>query len=110
DSLGQERYDLDTGEDSWIVLNYDLASGSGQGDMVMFVPVSNFAGAPSGTYVYLFTRFGDHETSDDGFEEWAAVTGPVAAPGPVGGGGGGGGGVGGVVGRGTGGGRSGRAA
>jgi len=66
-------YDLDAGGDNWIKLDYGLNSGSGQGDMVAYIPNSLFTGAGS-QYVYLYSRFGDHNTAsadaDAGFEEW----------------------------------------
>ena len=66
-------YDLDAGGDNWIKLDYGLNSGSGEGDMVAYIPNSLFTGA-STQYLYLFSRFGDQESSDAdsdaGFEEW----------------------------------------
>jgi PEP-CTERM motif len=66
-------YDLDTGGDNWIKLDYSLNSGSGQGDMVAYIPNSLFTGAGT-QYLYLFSRFGDqeaaHADADAGFEEW----------------------------------------
>jgi len=80
-------YNLDTGlcttncnqttnwssTDNWIKLNYDLiGGGSGQGDMVAYVPDAYFqAGNPSANpYVYLYSQFGTMDTSNAGFEEW----------------------------------------
>lgn len=62
-------YDLDAGGDNWVKLDYDLGSGSGSGDMVVFIPNSLFLG---GSYVYLYSRFGLQTCcrSADGFEEW----------------------------------------
>jgi PEP-CTERM motif len=66
-------YDLDSGGDNWIRLDYGLNSGSGEGDMVAYIPNSLFTGAGS-QYLYLYSRFGDQESSDAnadaGFEEW----------------------------------------
>ena len=66
-------YDLDSGGDNWIKLDYGLNSGSGEGDMVAYIPNSLFTGAGS-QYLYLYSRFGDHISanadSDAGFEEW----------------------------------------
>ena len=71
-------YDLDAGGDNWIKLNYSLNSGSGEGDMVAYIPNSLFTGAGT-QYLYLFSRFGHEAGTDAGFEEWwvgpASVTG-----------------------------------
>jgi SdrD B-like protein/uncharacterized protein DUF4214 len=63
-------YDLDAGEDNWVRLNYDLASGSGRSDMVLLVPDAAFGSGSDALYVYLYSQFGTNEASDDGFEEW----------------------------------------
>ena len=70
-SLGSLVYNLDAGSDSWIRLDSSLDSGSGEGDMTMLVPVSVFGNAGAGTFVYLFSRFGDNIAANAGFEEWA---------------------------------------
>lgn len=81
-SLGTLRYDLDAGSDSVVLLDYSLASGSGQTDMTVHVPLTAFAGANPNDYLYLYSQFGlrpaegsgqntkDWSTSA-GFEEWA---------------------------------------
>ena len=50
-------------------------SGSGSGDMFMYVPVSDIGtnvGAAGLTYLYLFSQFGRPQPEDaGGFEEWA---------------------------------------
>lgn len=66
-------YQLDAGGDNGILLNYSLNSGSGSGDMWMFIKKSAFSG--SNPYVYLYTKFGDPNGNNDGYEEWAAVVG-----------------------------------
>jgi len=58
-------YDLDGAGARHILLNYDLNTSSGAGDLVAYVPNSVFG--PE-TYVYVYSRFGD---SSDGFEEWS---------------------------------------
>ena len=63
-------YDLDHGADNWIRLDYDLASGSGSGDMFAFIPSSLF-GSDGNKFVYLYSMFGVKELAEDGFEEWA---------------------------------------
>lgn len=68
------RYDLDTGVDSEILLNYSLNAGSGSGDLLAYIPVTAFGGAIPTDYVYLYSQFGakggDYE-ANAGFEEWA---------------------------------------
>jgi len=60
-----------------VTLNYSLNSGSGSGDMFMYVPVSDLGTDTTGTkYVYLYTQFGVPNASNDGFEEWAASEAP----------------------------------
>jgi hypothetical protein len=79
-SLGTLRYDLDAGGDNWIVIDGNLASGSGQGDVQFLLPVSALGSAAASDYLYLYSRFGDHNASNSGFEEWAIQT---PAPGPA---------------------------
>jgi hypothetical protein len=74
-------YDLDAGEDNWIILDYSLNAGSGAGDMLAYIPDSLFKdefGYYLNDYVYLYSRFGENSLADDGFEEWAhGVNGPI---------------------------------
>jgi len=70
------RWNLDLGADgdSEVLLDYSLNSGSGSGDLFLYVPVSAFAGVNSGSFVYLYSQFGakgGSYVSNDGFEEWA---------------------------------------
>ena len=76
------RYDLDAGVDSWIKLDYSLGTGSGQGDMRMFIPVSALGNAQQTDFVYLYSQFGTNLATNDGFEEWA-VRSAVPAPSAV---------------------------
>ncbi len=70
-------YDLDAGgPDNWLVINYALNGGSGNGDLIVYLPNSLFTGASS-QYLYLYSKFGVNSsadlgasTSDAGFEEW----------------------------------------
>ncbi|MHC4329244.1 MAG: hypothetical protein ACYSWW_14110, partial [Planctomycetota bacterium] len=66
--LGTLIYDMDAGDDEWILLDYKLNHGSGSGDMLAYIPDSLFVG---GDYVYLYSRFGENHASNAGFEEWA---------------------------------------
>lgn len=69
-------YDLDSGGDNYVKLDYALGSGSGSGDMTLYIPDSLFkkngTGPYLGQYVYLYSLFGLQSccTSGDGFEEW----------------------------------------
>jgi len=75
-------YDMDATTDYSVKLDYALNSGSGSGDLFLYVPDSLF----SGKYVYLYSRFGELENNNDGFEEWAVRTGGTvqAVPAPAG--------------------------
>ena len=71
--LGTLRFNNDAGGDTTVRLNYNLNTGSGTGDMFLYVPVSVFAGTLPGDYVYFYSLFGDMHESDAGFEEWAML-------------------------------------
>jgi hypothetical protein len=73
-------YDLDAGMDNWIKLNADLQQGSGHFDMIAVIPEYYFANA-TGPWLYLYSQFGTHYSSDAGFEEWTYGPG-VTPPGP----------------------------
>jgi hypothetical protein len=51
-----------------VLLDYRLNSGSGSGDMLMYIPESVFAG---GSFVYLYSLFGELHPGNAGFQEWA---------------------------------------
>jgi hypothetical protein len=67
----------DMGSGNYIKLDTTLASGSGDGDMLAFIPSSLF-GTDDTKYVYLYSEFGNNVPCEDGFEEWA-----VGADGPI---------------------------
>jgi hypothetical protein len=69
-NLGSMIYDMDAGADNWILLNYRLGRGSGSGDMLAYIPESLFDEG-YGSYVYVYSRFGEHCPNNAGFEEWA---------------------------------------
>jgi len=77
-------YDMDAGPDgdSTIELDYSLNTGSGSGDMFAYIKDSLFTG---GTFVTLYSKFGEPNNNNDGFEEWAVLTadGPDEQPTPV---------------------------
>jgi len=101
DIAGNLVYQLDATGNNEIVLNYNINGGSGQGDMVLLVPVSAFGNVdPNTTYVYLYSAFGgmgdscigryDDATppnadtpitsscaNNDGYEEWYRVLAPA---------------------------------
>lgn len=71
-------YDLDNGgganPDNWVQIDYNVSGGgSGQSDMVFYLPYNLLAGSK---YVYLFSQFGKIDNNNQkyasgaGFEEW----------------------------------------
>jgi len=70
-------YDMDAGGDHWVLMNYRLNTGSGSGDMFLYVPNRLFGNG--GPYVYLYSKFGEHYASNSGFQEWAAGLSPLTA-------------------------------
>jgi hypothetical protein len=90
DSLGNPtnavlKYDIDSGGDVTVQMNAGLNSGSGSGDVDVYVPV--WAADPNRPFVYLFSAFGADSgspgavyPSNDGFEEWATILNPNAPP------------------------------
>ena len=93
DSLGVKRFDMDLPADSYIKYN-DLNSGSGQGDIMFFIPTTAFfqdgflgqSAASMNDYVYLYAKFGtsiDANTdTQGGFEEFYTVKNVQAVPEP----------------------------
>jgi PEP-CTERM motif len=86
---GTLKYSLDAGGDLAVALDYNLNSGSGSGDLLVYIPVS-LLGTDPNTYVYLWSLFGSNSTgftkagydgfeNNDGFEEWAVRT-PTPPP------------------------------
>jgi len=78
-------YDMNPGGGTGnnVKMDYSLNSGSGSGDVFMFLPTSLFAGA---TTLTLYSQFGNPPTSldsNDGFEEWAANLGTSPIPEPT---------------------------
>lgn len=83
--VGSLVYDMENGLGNWVALDYSLNSGSGTGDMFMYVPVAYFGGAANDAIVTLYSHFGrqglDPEEygsgnfgNSDGFEEWAVLS------------------------------------
>lgn len=75
-SLGTLRYDLGANQ---IIYN-DTDSGSGEGDINIYIPVSFFAGAQANDYVYMYQRWGNSDMSEGGFEETALIRGLTPIP------------------------------
>jgi len=61
-------FDLDRTGDNAVLLDYRLNSGSGSGDMLLYVPDALFTG---GTNVYFYSKFGVEYASNAGFQEWS---------------------------------------
>ncbi len=83
-------YDMNApGEDNWVKLDYSTNAGSGDGDMLVYIPDSFFTGAVNyveggDNYIYLYSRFGENFGGNDGYEEWACgVEGPIPEPGTI---------------------------
>jgi len=75
-------YDMDSAGDMTVKLNYAINSGSGSGDLFVYIADSLFTG---GTHVTLYSKFGEPDGNNDGFEEWAVRSGtfngnPVPLP------------------------------
>jgi len=81
-NIGTKIYDLDAGGNNWILLNYGLNSGSGSGDLFVYIPNSLFDTTKG--FVYLFSQFGTENANNDGYEEWAVRT-PTTVTGQGGG-------------------------
>src|SRR5262245_34897449 len=77
-ALGAPQWTLDGAGPAWIWLDYALNHGSGSGDMFMYVPKT----ALTGTYVYLYSSFGEDYHANDGFEEWCILRAAAPAPSP----------------------------
>lgn len=75
----------DNTNDYRLQLNYNLASGSGSGDLFVYVPTSFFGNLGGSTYVTLYSKFGTEAgdvsfSSNDGFEEWSIRTATPSTP------------------------------
>jgi hypothetical protein len=80
--------------DTWVKLDArqenvshgNANGGSGQGDMIVYIPVSAFGDALATDFVWMYNLNGVHYTSDvnnaseSGFEEWRAVMGTTTVP------------------------------
>jgi hypothetical protein len=75
-SLGTLRYDLGPNQ----VLYNDQNTGSGGGDINIYIPVSAFAGTNANDYVYMYQRWGNTDTTEGGFEETSLIRGFTPVP------------------------------
>jgi hypothetical protein len=75
-SLGTLRFDLGDNQ----VLYNDQNTGSGGGDINIFIPISLFAGTNPNDYVYVYQRWGNTDSSDGGFEETRLIRGFTPVP------------------------------
>jgi len=58
--------------DSYVKLDASRNTGSGTGDLLVYIPNSVFLDKE---FLYLYSRFGENNAANDGFEEWAVRTG-----------------------------------
>ena len=81
-SLGTLRYSMSSflGENQ--VLYNDAHHGSGQADISIYIPVSNFAGTAPTDLVYMYQAWGNTLPSDGGFEETFSLQGMNTTPVP----------------------------
>ena len=88
DHDGTLVYQMDAGMDNWVALDFQLNSGSGSGDMFLYLPYALLNGFDGSDVVTLYSEFGQQgvdpaglPTGDygqsGGFEEWAL---PVPEP------------------------------
>lgn len=77
-SLGTLLYDLGANQ----VLYNDQDSGSGEGDINIYIPVSLFvnAGVQANDYIYMYQRWGNSDSTEGGFEETALIRGVTPIP------------------------------
>jgi hypothetical protein len=87
DLAGTLLWSLDGNHDNVILQDFQLNSGSGSGDMFLYVPNSLFG---NDQYVYLYSYFGllgvvgdRNYGGSDGFEEWSTLKGSSEVPEPA---------------------------
>ncbi len=84
---GPTVYNL--GDNAVIVDSSLFVMGSGNGDVRVLIPASNFDGYSLDSYVYLYSKMGVLNPANDGFEEWGVRVGenppppPIPAPGAI---------------------------
>jgi len=80
---GPTVYNL--GDNSVIVDSSLFVMGNGNGDVRVLIPASNFEGFEgygTDSYVYLYSKMGVLNASNDGFEEWGVRSGETPPPPP----------------------------
>lgn len=75
-SLGTLVYTLGANQ----IIYDDTDSGSGEGDINIYIPVSFFAGAQANDFIYMYQRWGNSDMSEGGFEETALIRGLTPIP------------------------------
>lgn len=90
DALGILRFALNAlgASDNWVKIDSALGptAGSGDSDLFVYIPQSDFAGVSPTDFVYFYNFNGAHFDTDGGtgveagFEEWRALTGQVSVP------------------------------
>jgi len=76
-SLGTLRYDLGGNQ----ILYTDANTGSGGGDINIYIPVSAFAGTQANDFVYMYQRWGSADAmTQGGFEETSLIRGLAPVP------------------------------
>lgn len=79
--LGTLIYDL--GKDNWVKMDSSVFHpGSGTGDVRVTINIPEITGWSSDKYLYLYSEFGQHNSSNGGFEEWAIAV-PAVVPEPA---------------------------
>jgi hypothetical protein len=74
-------YNLDGGADNKVLLDYSDNSGSGSGDLFVYIPT--IGAINDSTFIYLWSLFGIvPDQNNDGFEEWAVRTTEPISPVP----------------------------
>jgi hypothetical protein len=72
-----------SGDGNSVLLNFTFNSGSGAGDMSLLVPNNLFDQSKEFVYLYsLFGASGGSFINNDGFEEWATISGTPVVPEP----------------------------
>ena len=75
DTLGGVAATWAMSADDLINLDANVASsGSGRGDMFLYVPISLFAAFGTDDHLQLFSSFGDPNNNNSGFEEWSYLS------------------------------------
>ena len=78
-SLGTLRYNMDASGNNTVLYN-DQQSGSGSGDIDIFIPTSLFAGTKGSDYVYMYQLWGNADATAGGFEETRLIAGITPIP------------------------------